>query len=708
MSVYESKRRRALLLGGTGAMGVYLVPILENSGWLVDITSRTKRPKVSNAVEFIQGNAKDYKFLNSLLKGGQHYDAIVDFMVYSSEEFARRRDILLDSCDHYVFMSSYRVYANAEGVAINENSPRLLESIDDDAYLSTDEYGLSKARQEDILREAALSNWTIIRPAITYSKERFQLATMEANEFLHRAIKHKTIVFPREMLNKLTTMTWAGDVAKMIALILLNKAAYKEAFIASTDEFHSWKEILKIYQELLDFKVRLISLRDYEKAIGRPYQIKYDRMFDRVIDNSKVLKITGMKRSDLMPLREGLKIELTSFSRSPKFGSPNKMFDAMVEERTSPAASRSKMLLKRPNLMKCLNLFKESTPNSRFGRACILTIQGHENYGCILQNYALQEAVKSLGFSVYTLDLERQRPFDPNGLDAYTRNCYTAQKNQIEFVNRRISRSSLIDANDIAIVGSDQVWNPYFNKGGRFWAKEFKGKKIAYAASFGDKNNSSISDPYKGAVRCFAPRFEHISVRESEGVEILSKNASKTSQVTCDPTLLQERGFYESIIPKKRRCDRFWFGYMIKDEQLENDAIDLAKHKAVNFENINMYREVLSNKDLLHSVFVEKQYPKVEEWLGFIRDSELVLTSSFHAVVFSLIFHSDFYYLQANGHIDGRIEELLIRTDTLERAIGSLNEINEKKKQIVWSRVDESISKMRNESFAWLEGALKK
>ncbi len=44
-------------------------------------------------------------------------------------------------------------------------------------------------------------------------------------------------------------------------------------------------------------------------------QLKYDRLFDRVIDNSKILKLCGMKQSDLMPLYEGLKREISQLPR---------------------------------------------------------------------------------------------------------------------------------------------------------------------------------------------------------------------------------------------------------------------------------------------------------------------------------------------------------------------------------------------------------
>ena len=91
---------------------------------------------------------------------------------------------------------------------ITENSPRLLDVVHDIEYLKTDEYALSKARQEDILRKNRNNNWTIIRPYITYSGQRLQLGIYEKEQWLYRALQNKPIVFPEELRNNLTTLTW--------------------------------------------------------------------------------------------------------------------------------------------------------------------------------------------------------------------------------------------------------------------------------------------------------------------------------------------------------------------------------------------------------------------------------------------------------------------------------------------------------------------
>ncbi len=322
--------KRILLLGGTGVIGTFLVPELRKAGYSVTVTSRAPHTSNDAGVTYLLGNAKDDAFLDACLAQG--YDAIVDFMIYSTEQFKSRYKKLMASTQHYLFLSSYRVYGDNGCAPIREDSPRLLDSVNDPQYLATDEYGLAKARQEDLLRAYGRLNYTIIRPAITYGGERFQLGTMEANEFLVRALNKKPVVFPEEMLGKRTTMTWAGDVGKMIAKLVLNKSACNNVYTAATAESRTWKDVLAIYQQILDMEVKPVSLAEYERIVGRPWQIRYDRMLHRVIDNTKICVAAGMKQSELMPLRDGLRIELYQFTRAPKFRPVDDAMQARFDE----------------------------------------------------------------------------------------------------------------------------------------------------------------------------------------------------------------------------------------------------------------------------------------------------------------------------------------------------------------------------------------
>ena len=85
-------------------------------------------------------------------------------------------------------------YANENG-RITEKSKRLLDVCTDEEYLKTDEYALTKVRQENILLSSGKKNWTIIRPYITYNVERLQLGVYEKENWLYRALHGRSIVF---------------------------------------------------------------------------------------------------------------------------------------------------------------------------------------------------------------------------------------------------------------------------------------------------------------------------------------------------------------------------------------------------------------------------------------------------------------------------------------------------------------------------------
>lgn len=304
---------KILILGGTGAMGIHATKLLSGLGHQVFVTSRKERSSFEN-VEYLKGDAKDSTFLGKLLD--QSWDAIIDFMIWSTEEFSANCQMFLASTKQYIFLSSYRVYADSS--VITEESPRLLDVCDDKEYLATDEYALAKARCEDILVSSGLKNWTIVRPAITYDGSgRFQLGVHEANLWLWRALHGISVPFPDTMLEKQATMTWGGDVARMIARLVGNSKAIAEIFTVSTSEHKTWAEIAEIYKKIVQsLKLASCKLDKFERERGGKYQIRYDRMFDRVVDNSKVLDTVALSQTDLISLEDGLASELESYLKN--------------------------------------------------------------------------------------------------------------------------------------------------------------------------------------------------------------------------------------------------------------------------------------------------------------------------------------------------------------------------------------------------------
>lgn len=307
---------RILILGGTGAMGVHVSQLLAESGHEVVVTSRHDRVSNIPGVSYAKGNAKETGFLDGLL--ADHWDAIVDFMIWSTDEFKIRMAKFLNATGQYVFTSSYRVYADSP--IITEDSPRLLDVIGNPEYLATDEYALAKARCENMLFDSGGNNWTIVRPAVTYDGTgRFQLTVHEAGVWLWRALRGIPVPVPQVMLTKQATMTWGGDVACMIALLIGNPKAMGETFTVSTSEHMTWEQIVGIYQTVVPMlDVRDCDMAGFERAHGAIWQIRYDRMYDRMVDNSKVLNATGLRQTQLATLRDGLTSQLRQYLDSGK------------------------------------------------------------------------------------------------------------------------------------------------------------------------------------------------------------------------------------------------------------------------------------------------------------------------------------------------------------------------------------------------------
>lgn len=297
---------KILILGGTGAIGIHLKDVLLENGHEVYITSRSAH-NGEGRLHYIRGNAKDATFIKHVLKM-QSWDAIVDFMIYDTDTFRLRCDSFLSSTRQYVFISSARVYSNCD-VIITEETPRLLDSSSDSQYLATDEYALKKAREENILKNSNYSNYTIIRPYITYSENRLQLGDLEHSNWLFRALSGRTIVFSKDVASHYTTLTYGKDVASGIASIIGKGKALGQVFHITSSEAVLWSDVLEIYLNAIESctgnrpKVKMIEKAMKLSDESSKYQILYDRLYDRRFDNSKIMQFYN---GDFVALNDGL------------------------------------------------------------------------------------------------------------------------------------------------------------------------------------------------------------------------------------------------------------------------------------------------------------------------------------------------------------------------------------------------------------------
>lgn len=309
--------KKALIVGATGAMGTYLTEKLLREGWAVDgVCLDQPETALPNLRYITVKDARDPEFIREIMKN--HYDVVVDFMIYNSISFRIAFPIYLANTDHYVYLSSCRVYANEES-PIRESSPQLLDVTTDRDLLFSDDYCMHKARGEDALRASKFKNWTIVRPSTTYSRKRCQLLTLERNHLLPHIRSGEPVLLYDKAKDIPASLTWAGDVAEMFYGILTNDASLCNDFNITSSESRTWGEIASYYHDIFGLNYEWVDEVSYqrfrdpsfdpEKSLGAIWQLRYARMFNRVYDNSKILKLTGLKQENFLTLYQGLSHE---------------------------------------------------------------------------------------------------------------------------------------------------------------------------------------------------------------------------------------------------------------------------------------------------------------------------------------------------------------------------------------------------------------
>ncbi len=299
-----------LLIGGGGTLGTYTANELLALGHRVDILCPEEKHSDHDRLTFYQGYGTE-EFLEQHF-ATRHYDGIVNFIHYPEiESYPPIHRLLMAHTDHLIVLSSYRVYAD-EQHPVTETAPMLLDVSTDRAFIETEKYAISKAKLEKYLRaECTGQPWTIVRPVISFSWRRFDLVTYY-NDLLKRIDDQQIIPLPTAAKHLGAGLDWAGNSGKLIAHLLFKEQAFGEAFTVSSAQNLTWGEVAELYAELLDAKFRWVSTEEYLDATNNNnyYALLYDRLFDRTIDNRKILQVTGLSSADFTPIKEGLQIEL--------------------------------------------------------------------------------------------------------------------------------------------------------------------------------------------------------------------------------------------------------------------------------------------------------------------------------------------------------------------------------------------------------------
>ncbi len=312
--------KKVLLIGGGGTLGSYSSEELLKRGCIADVICLENKVSENKNLHYFNMNA-DLDGLTGFLKD-RCYDGIINFIHYTDpESYKSVHRLLCQKTSHLVFLSSYRVYADLQH-PVTEDAPLLYDVCCDDVFLKTEDYAVPKSKCERFIRgESGTSNWTIVRPVISFSDKRFDLVTVSGRELIDRTARGEKIYLPFEAKNLTAGLDWAGNSGKMIADLVLNERAFGETYTVSSAQNLTWGEVADIYSELIGADFEWVDTKAYSEYQHRtsdiPYILKYDRLFDRKINNTKILDVTGLTRGDFISVKDGIKIELEKiFSKS--------------------------------------------------------------------------------------------------------------------------------------------------------------------------------------------------------------------------------------------------------------------------------------------------------------------------------------------------------------------------------------------------------
>ena len=295
--------KKILVMGGTGAMGKYLVPMLASeSSYQVFVTSRSARQSSSMNLIYLKGNAKDLPWIETIFQTFE-FDVVFDFMMYGGDEFKDRCSFFLENCGHYFYFSTYR--ALAEDTVLTESSPLKPDTLSLHPEYELDRYGLRKAQEEKALPETGRSNYTIIRPSMTFSSNRFQYFSGD-NFDVMRAVKNVPTLLPESAVHSITNLTYGKNVAKMLKALVDKPAAMGQTFHAVTRSM-TWSEIGEAFKAVFCMTYEVVRDAKYLELIDLEDGRIFDRLRRRNISNKKMLSATGLSEADFGTLEDNLR-----------------------------------------------------------------------------------------------------------------------------------------------------------------------------------------------------------------------------------------------------------------------------------------------------------------------------------------------------------------------------------------------------------------
>ncbi len=367
-------------------------------------------------------------------------------------------------------------------------------------------------------------------------------------------------------------------------------------------------------------------------------------------------------------------------------------------------------------------------------KIAIQTLPLNSNYGGILQAYALQTTLQRMGHEVSVIarscvpprpslatllravakrSLRRYIFCDQSVMlterQQWVRDSGIINQHTRRFVERYIRElycdtySSLPpNCVDAIVVGSDQVWRPrYFGEeliadAYLSFARGWCIRRVAYAASFGC-DEWEYTEAQTEVCRELLALFDYVSVREESGVRLCREHFGVDASQLLDPTMVLRRGDYEELVES---------GAVPPSEgDLMLYILDPNPTKSVVAESVARSRSLtpFSARSAEGTSVEERVQPPVEQWIRGFVDAEFVVTDSFHACVFSIIFNTPFVVCSNSARGATRLHSLLgalgLEGRLVESSVGVERAICG---AIDWGRVNRRLDELREHSIGVL------
>lgn len=373
---------------------------------------------------------------------------------------------------------------------------------------------------------------------------------------------------------------------------------------------------------------------------------------------------------------------------------------------------------------------------------------GNYNFGGLLQAYALPVALeKYLGIPAEQIDYisisEEEREtkdivsiweniykFGIKFFNKLEKNNFSRRKKVFEQFIKDIPHgkqsygyNSIVESLKIYkkyICGGDQIWSDYqqtkwfSNKDSRVFTLQFvpeQIKKISYAPSIAVLE---LTNEFKKEFSIGINRFDAISVREKKSLSVLKQITSKSITVVVDPVLLLKENDWLKVMNYTEKRKKYILCYLLGDSMAQREAVKnyarILKCKIIVFPHI-LQNSVRKSDLFFGDIRDYSSGPR--EFLGLIKNAEVVITDSFHACVFSMIFQTMFIVFE-RGKIGGKVDINSRIYDFLEE-YGLENQLVTEKElvgmkeipKIDFTYAHKHWKKRREESLKYLENALK-